>query len=268
MIKLTTTTGLIDSHFHSKYMQNKGISIHQHLHDLFSDGFLGGLDIGVEPGDTGERKALLYNFPKIRIASGLYPGLADEIEKGSPLDGFLEILENDIRTYSPSAVGEFGLDWYWDYGTKKIQKNLASAQINMANSYNLPIVIHNREADDDLVTLLKSNKCSNGGIIHCFSSNWETAKQLLDLNFHISFAGNVTYKSNKSLRSVMEKIPAKRLLLETDSPYLSPVPRRGKINTPVNMPFIYNSAALVRNESVELLTHQVKENFFLLFDND
>jgi len=268
MIEHVTTTGLIDSHFHSIYMQDKGIDIQQHFSNLFSNGFLGGLDIGVEPGDTGARKALLNEFPQIRIASGLYPGLASAIDKGTPLPEFLEILENDIRTYSPSAVGEFGLDWYWDYGTKKIQKDLAAAQIDLANSYNLPIIIHNREADDDLAAILKSNKCKTGGIIHCFSSNWEIAKQLLDLNFYISFAGNVTYKNNSILRAVMEKIPGKRLLLETDSPYLSPVPRRGKINTPENMPYIYNMAASVRNETVESIINQVKENFFQLFRNE
>jgi TatD DNase family protein len=264
MIEYTNTAGLIDSHFHSIYMQKKEISIQQHFKDLITNGFIGGLDIGVEPGDTKERKSLLQNFPQIRIASGLYPGLADDIEKGTPLSDFLKILENDIQVYSPSAIGEIGLDWYWDYGTRKIQKELVSAQIQLANSYNLPIVIHNREADNDLIELLKNNKCLKGGIIHCFSSNWETAKKLLDLDFFISFAGNVTFKNNNELRNVMEKIPASRLLLETDSPYLSPVPRRGKINTPANMPYIYNSAALVRNTSLELLINQVKENFFAI----
>ena len=264
MIEHTTTAGLIDSHFHSMYMQNKGIAIQQHFSNLFSNGFLGGLDIGVEPGDTGGRKALLSKFPKIRIASGLYPGSAAAIDQGTPLLEFLDVLENDIRTHAPSAIGEIGLDWYWDYGTRKIQKNLLSTQISLANSYNLPIVIHNREADDDLIALLKSNKCSEGGIIHCFSSNWEVAKQLLDLNFFISFAGNITYKNNNSLRTVMKNIPGKRLLLETDSPYLSPAPRRGKVNTPENMSYIYNTAASVRNEKVEFLINQVKENFFTI----
>lgn len=261
-MELTTINGLIDSHFHSMYMQNKGIPIQQHFNELFSNGFLGGLDIGVEPGDTGERKILLQNYPQIRIAAGLYPGLAADIMKGSPLTGFLEILENDIRTYSPSAIGEIGLDWYWDYGTRKIQKDLASAQIYLANTYELPIIIHNREADVDLLSLLKTNRCNAGGIIHCFSSNWETAKEFLDLNYYISFAGNVTYKSNNKLRDIIKKIPAGRLLLETDSPYLSPVPRRGKINTPENMIHIYNTAAEIRNEPIALLINQVKENFF------
>ncbi|NQT58821.1 MAG: TatD family hydrolase [Bacteroidetes bacterium] len=264
MIEHTAVVGLIDSHFHSMYMQNKGITIQKHFSNLFSNGFLGGLDIGVEPGDTGGRKALLREFPKIRIASGLYPGLAADIEKGTPLPEFLEVLENDIRACSPSAIGEIGLDWYWDYGTRKIQKDLLTAQINLANSYNLPIVIHNREADDDLIALLKSNPCSAGGIIHCFSSNWELAKKILDLNFLISFAGNITYKKNHALRSALEKTPSNRLLLETDSPYLSPEPRRGKVNTPENMPYIYNTAVLVRKETPESLINQVKENFFTI----
>ncbi len=264
MMERAAMNGLIDSHFHSMYMQNKGIDIEQHFNDLFYKGFLGGIDIGVEPGDTGDRKTLLQNFPQIRIASGIYPGLAADILKGSPLIGFLEILENDIRTHSPAAIGEFGLDWYWDYGTRKIQKDLASAQIDLAAKYELPIIIHNREADEDLLSLLKKNQSNAGGIIHCFSSDWETAKKFLDLNFHISFAGNVTYKSNNSLRKCIKEIPVSRLLLETDSPYLSPVPRRGKINTPENMIHIYNTAAEVRNEPVELLINQVKENFFTI----
>ncbi|MCD4760314.1 TatD family hydrolase [bacterium] len=257
-------TGLIDSHFHSISMQKKGININQHLSELFSMGFSGGLDIGTEPGDTSARVSLLSSFQKIRFTSGLSPSLAAEIEKGKSLKSLLSILEKDIREYSPSAIGEIGLDWYWDYGTRQIQKDLMAAQINLANSYHLPVIIHNREADDDLIQLLKSTPCIAGGIIHCFSSTWETAKELLDLNFLISFAGNVTYKKNHSLRIILEKIPATRLLLETDSPYLSPEPYRGKTNTPHNMPYIYHTASSVRKEPYPVLVNQIRDNFELL----
>ena len=149
-----TIAGLVDSHFHSISMQKKGININRHFSELFSMGFSGGLDIGTEPGDTSARVALLSSFQKIRITSGLSPSLAAEIEEGKSLKSLLCILEKDIREYSPSAIGEIGLDWYWDYGTKKIQKDLMTAQINLANSYHLPVIIHNREADDDLIQLL------------------------------------------------------------------------------------------------------------------
>ena len=256
-----TIAGLVDSHFHSISMQKKGININRHFSELFSMGFSGGLDIGTEPGDTSARVALLSSFQKIRITSGLSPSLAAEIEEGKSLKSLLCILEKDIREYSPSAIGEIGLDWYWDYGTKKIQKDLMTAQINLANSYHLPVIIHNREADDDLIQLLENRPCLAGGIIHCFSSTWETAEKLLDLNFLISFAGNVTYKKNHTLRTTLGKIPLNRLLLETDSPYLSPEPHRGKINTPQNMPYIYHTAASVRKESYHVLVNQIRDNF-------
>ncbi len=230
------------------------------LKSLFADGFAGGIDIGLDPGDMAERYALLKAFPGIRLAAGIYPGFAQDMKEGAPLKPELDKLLEDIETFHPAAVGEIGLDWYWDYGTRILQKELLRAQIEIANRFGLPVIIHNRDADGDIVEQLTEFPSRAGGIIHCFSADWESAEKLLDLGYMISFAGNITYRNNHALRDVLEKVPADRLLLETDSPYLAPVPVRGKLNSPGNMQYIYRTAAEVCSTDFAKMAAQIEMN--------
>ena len=129
------------------------------------------------------------------------------------------------------AIGEIGLDYYWDTSPKDVQQKVFREQIRLARRLGLPIVIHNRDAHQDVVQILREEKAADvGGIMHCFSGSWETAKQCLDMNFYISFGGPVTFKNAKQPKEVLAKVPLDRLLIETDSPYLTPHPYRGKRN--------------------------------------
>ncbi len=253
-------TILIDSHFHTDHMSAKGVDVGELFDSLFAGSFGGGIDIGLSPGDLAERRRLLSAYPPINFAAGIYPGYAGKLAEGSSLDNILQQLEDEVAAESPAAIGEIGLDWYWEYGTRELQEQLLIAQLELANRYGLPVIIHNRDADGDIIRVLTEHPCERSGIIHCFSSGWETARALLDLGYMISFAGNITYRRNQELRDTVNKVPADRLLLETDSPYLAPVPIRGKVNTPATMQYIYSCVADVRNVDIGELCGQVHAN--------
>ena len=257
----TPNINLIDSHFHTALISEKGISLKDLNTELSFINFSGGIDIGTKANDIKYRKALLKNFSGILFSSGLYPSCAESQD----MMILLQKLEQDLIEFKPDALGEIGLDWYWKYATKEKQIELFKNQLKLANTYNLPVIIHNREADDAIISILSSYNMKNSGIFHCFSSNIKTAKKILDLGFFISFSGNITFKSNDLLRDVLKYIPIERLLLETDSPYLSPVPKRGKINTPLNMKYIYKTAAEIRNIHIEKLANSLENNFTKLF---
>lgn len=159
------------------------------------------------------------------------------------------------------AIGEIGLDYYWDTSPKEIQHTVFREQIRLARSLNKPIVIHNRDAHDDIVRLLKEEKASEvGGIMHCFSGSWETAKKCLDMNFHISFGGPVTFKNARVPKEVLERVPLDRLLLETDAPYLAPHPHRGQRNESAYVRLVAETAAEIKGISMEEVANITSQN--------
>ena len=152
------------------------------------------------------------------------------------------------------------LDYHYNYGTPNLQKELLIEQIELANRLDLPIIIHTRDSDNDLITNLKAHPVTNGGIIHCFSSNYKTAKSLLDIGFYISFSGNITYKKSYDIQEAASKIPDDRILIETDAPYLAPQKYRGKINEPSYITETAGYIAELRKTSVENLAKLTKRN--------
>ncbi|AWT49632.1 TatD family deoxyribonuclease [Psychrobacter sp. YP14] len=135
------------------------------------------------------------------------------------------------------AIGETGLDYYWSDENKKEQQASLARHIAASQQLKKPLVVHTREAKHDTLDILKAEKAEHG-IIHCFTEDWETAKKALDLGFYISFSGIVSFKNAQSLRDAALKVPKDRLLIETDSPYLAPVPKRGKSNEPAYVPYV------------------------------
>jgi TatD DNase family protein len=159
------------------------------------------------------------------------------------------------------AIGEIGLDYYWDTSPKDIQQRVFRKQIQLARKMGKPIVIHNRDAHQDILHILKEEKAAEvGGIMHCFSGSWETAKQCLDMNFHISFGGPVTFKNAKQPKEVLAQVPLDKLLLETDSPYLTPHPFRGKRNEPSYVRLVAEAAAEIHGMSVEEIARITTDN--------
>lgn len=249
-------TSMIDSHFHTLEMEQKGLSSIGELEHCFNLGLAAAVDIGISLEGFSHRLELTQRFDSVFHALGLSPG-----ESGNP--GCMEdliILDDLIDEGNITAIGEIGLDYYWNYATPKIQQDLFGAQLEIAAEHNLPVVIHNRDADDDVYKMLKTANLSNGGVIHCFSSTKETALRFADLGFHISFAGNITYNKAENVREAAAAVPLPSLLAETDAPYLAPVPRRGKPNTPENVGYIYRTLSELRDIDLEELVVQIKEN--------
>ncbi|MCF7941022.1 MAG: TatD family hydrolase [Spirochaetia bacterium] len=251
----------IDSHFHLSHLQQKGIAIPELMRTLHEQGFAGGLDIGVDPGDLTDRMVLLREYPSVHYAAGIYPSHA----ASSDMQADLQLLEEQISTYRPHAVGEIGLDYHWGYATAEQQKELCIRQIELADDCSLPVVIHNREADQDMLELLQLHTPKHGLILHCYSSGAEMVEAYAALDAYFSFAGNVTYKSNRDMQKAAEVVPIDKLLIETDSPYLAPIPKRGKICTPAFIPFTYACIAEIRQLSPDHLAESVCLNYFRLF---
>lgn len=159
------------------------------------------------------------------------------------------------------ALGEMGLDYYWDKSPKEIQQEVFRKQIALAKKLKLPIVIHNREATQDIVRILKEENAKEvGGIMHCFSGSVETALECIDINFYISLGGPVTFKNAVKPKEVAAAVPLDRLLIETDCPYLAPHPYRGKRNEPAFVTLVAEEISKIKEISVEELANITTSN--------
>jgi TatD DNase family protein len=164
------------------------------------------------------------------------------------------------------AIGEMGLDYYWDKSPKEIQKEVFRKQIQLAKEVKLPIIIHNRDATEDVVRILQEENANEvGGIMHCFTGSLEVAKQCMDMNFYISFGGPVTFKNAKKPKEVVKEIPMDRLLIETDCPYLTPHPYRGKRNEPSYVKYVAEQIAELRGVTLEEIATKTSDNAKKLF---
>ena len=164
------------------------------------------------------------------------------------------------------AIGEIGLDYHWNTENKELQKKAFIEQIKIANELNLPIQIHTRDAVMDTLEILKQNNVNKKGIFHCCPLNRELVKEGLKLGFYISFAGPVTFKNSKNANEIIEMVPNEKMLIETDSPYLSPEPFRGKRNDPRNVKFVAKKIAEVKNITIEEVANITYENAMRIFD--
>lgn len=195
-----------------------------------------------------------YDF--IYAAVGWHPHDAKDMT-----DEDLAWIEELTKHPKVVALGEMGLDYYWDNSPRDVQADVFRRQIALARKVKLPIVIHDREAHQDIVEILREEKADEvGGIMHCFSGSWELAKQCLDLNFYISLGGPVTFKNAKKPKEVAEKVPLDRLLIETDSPYLTPEPYRGKRNESAYVHYVAEKIAELRNMDLEELAEVTTNN--------
>ncbi|WP_444893646.1 TatD family hydrolase [Microbulbifer sp. TRSA001] len=164
------------------------------------------------------------------------------------------------------ALGETGLDYYYSTDTQEIQQQSFIAHLRAAGQAELPVIVHTRDAREDTIALIKEHGNTNtAGVLHCFTESWDMAKAALDLNYYISLSGIVTFKNAEELRDVARRLPLDRLLVETDSPYLAPVPYRGKPNIPAYVREVAEFIADLRGIPYEDLAEITSENFFRLF---
>ena len=199
---------------------------------------------------------LSKKYPKfIKSAIGIHP----ESINDNSLDKIEELIKNN-KIY---AIGEIGLDYYWKKDNKEEQRKLFINQIELANKYNLPIVVHIRESIQDCLDILKTHKCR--GVIHCFSGSVEMAREFIKLGYKLGIGGVLTFKNSK-LYQVIEKIDLKDIVLETDSPYLTPEPFRGKQNKPSYIYYVAKKIAEIKNCSIEEVLDITTKNAMSIFD--
>ncbi|WP_226038383.1 TatD family hydrolase [Aquibacillus saliphilus] len=164
------------------------------------------------------------------------------------------------------AIGEMGLDYHWDKSPKDVQKEVFRKQIQLAKKVDLPIIIHNREATEDIIQLLKEEKAEEvGGIMHCYSDSPEYVQECLDMNFYISLGGPVTFKNATLPKEVAKIVPLDRLLIETDCPFLAPHPNRGKRNEPAYVKLVAEKIAELRDTTFEQISQTTTENALRFF---
>ena len=249
--------GLFDSHSHlndEKFDEDREKTIDEIVKSGVTNFITAGYS--VESSKKAIEIAKKYDF--IYTTAGVSPNdiPQDEDELWKQLAEIENIAKNNSKVL---AIGEIGLDYYWNTENKELQKLAFIEQIKIANKLNLPIVIHTREAVMDTLQILKENKVKNTGIFHCCPQNRELIKEGLKLGFYISFAGPITFKNSKNAVDMINLVPNDRILIETDSPYLAPEPVRGTRNTPSNVKFVAQKIADVKGltlENVEKITFE------------
>ena len=205
--------------------------------------------------------SIVRQHANVSASVGVHPNVRDGKE---PSADELIVLADDPDIV---AIGETGLDYFRSEGDLDWQRERFRQHIAAAKQCNKPLIIHNRESTEDCLEILASEGAQDvGGVMHCFVENWEIAKRAMDLNFYISFSGIVTFKSAQELKEVAKQMPKDRILIDTDSPYLAPVPYRGKPNQPAYVRHVAECIAKIRGESIEVVAQQTTENFFNLFN--
>ena len=212
-------------------------------------------------GDTEEaaRSARLVGlWPTTRFAVGVHPHVAARHDRVVDL---VDDVRRAAAATSAAAIGEIGLDYHYEFCPPARQRDAFRAQLQLARELGLPVVIHTREAEDDTFDILQSDGTDVPGILHCFTGDRAMARRALDLGFLISFAGIVTFPRATELREVARLVPEDRFLVETDSPYLAPVPQRGRRNEPAWVALIADRLAEVRGESIDQLASRTTQTF-------
>ena len=218
------------------------------------------LCIGVNLPELPGVLQLAADHPNIYASVGVHPDYEDTPEPS------IETLTELSRRDKVVAIGETGLDYFRVTGDLEWQRTRFRTHIRAARECGKPLVIHTRSAAADTLAIMREERAGEaGGVMHCFTESWEVARGALDLGFHISFSGIVTFKNAQEIKDVARRVPLDRMLIETDSPYLAPVPFRGKQNEPAYVRYVAEEIARLRDISVEAVAAATSANFFRLF---
>jgi TatD DNase family protein len=254
---------IFDSHAHYNDPRFDGVR-DELLASLPGTGICGVIIPGSDLPDQPRIHELAAKYSYIHAGAGIHPHYAAGLDGLNELEGYLINAEK----HKIVAVGECGLDYFNHPGypppDRAAQRRLFDAQVSLAEQYKLPVIIHNRDAFDDCLDILRASpglRC----VFHCFSGDAETVKTISGMGFYISFAGNVTYKKNTALRQAAAAVPDEYLLVETDAPYLAPEPRRGKRCDSAMLPYTIKVLAEARGQTVEEIERLTRENALRLF---
>ena len=206
---------------------------------------------------TARSVALAEGFEPVYAAVGIHPEEAQPMTSAD--DDRLAAWAAQEKVV---AIGEIGLDYYWEKDEEKraLQRTIFVRQLDLARQLDLPVCIHDREAHGDMLKLLKTEGRGMRGVLHCYSGSWEMAAELLKGDWYFGIDGPLTYKNAAKLPEIVQRLPAERILVETDSPYLSPMPFRGKRNEPAHVLHVAEKAAELRGESLEVFARATRQN--------
>lgn len=258
---------MIDTHCHLNMITDKNgeidfIKIEQILKNMYDNGVEIAITIGSNLDDSKIGIQIASKYKNIYCAVGVHPEGVDEFN----LDKLESLVKQNINSGKLVAIGEIGLDYYWRKDNKLEQIKIFKQQIELAKKYNLPIIVHCREAFGDCLEILRQySPFLNGGVIHCYSGSIEWAKEVINLGFLISFTGVVTYSNAKNVQEVAKWVDNDKFMVETDSPFLSPVPFRGKENCPSNVVYVAKFIAELKNISynnIDKITTKNAKNLF------
>ncbi|AQZ95640.1 TatD family hydrolase [Halopseudomonas phragmitis] len=253
---------LIDSHCH---LDRLDLTAHNGSLDAALDaararGIGKFLCIGVDAANAPTVKALAERYVDVYCSVGIHPL---DLSRSEPTD--LQWLIQALAHPRVVAIGETGLDYHYEPELAAQQQASFRCHLQAAQQTGKPVIIHTREARADTLALLREADLPQAGVLHCFTEDWDMAKAALDMGYYISLSGIVTFRNAEALRDVARQVPADRLLVETDSPYLAPVPHRGKPNEPQYVHEVASFLAELRGESFEQLAEQTTANFHRLF---
>ena len=247
---------LIDSHAHldgEKFADDRAAVVERAL----AAGVVKIITMGDSLESSARSVALTEEFDPVYAAVGIHP------EEAQPMTA---ATDEQIAAWAAQekvvAIGEIGLDYYWEKDEEKraLQRAIFVRQLDLARQLRLPVCIHDREAHGDMMKILKAEGRGLRGVLHCYSGSWEMAAELLKGDWYFGIDGPLTYKNAAKLPEIVQRLPAERILVETDSPYLSPMPFRGKRNEPAHVLYVAKKAAELRGESLEAFARATREN--------
>lgn len=246
---------LIETHCHLDYL--KALPLEEIRQKISEAGISKVVTIGVDPNNLDRALELAELYPEVYFTQGIHPHDAKDFTE-------VEIEKISTRSQHPKmvAIGEIGLDYHYNNSPQEIQRAVFEQQLQMACDHDLPVVIHTREADEDTKAMLKnfSQHLKRKGVVHSFTSSIELAEFVLSEGFYLGFNGIITFKKAENVQEVVKITPLEKILFETDSPFLTPVPHRGKENAPYYLPFVASKIAELKNVELELLKKQVLQN--------
>lgn len=250
---------MIDTHSHINMIE--GLSLDEIIKNAFDNGIDKIIVPSAYPADMENIMDLVNKYDNVYGMLGIHPS-----EVKSWDDSFIEKIKNYAKNSKIAAIGEIGLDYYWDKSFNDLQKEVFIKQIKLANELNLPIDIHDREAHKDTYDIIQEHNNGSKVIMHCFSGSVEFARECVKAGFYLGIGGVVTFKNAVKMKEVAKDIPLERILLETDAPYLTPVPFRGKENQPAYVKYVAEEIASLRGISVEEVAQITTKNAKTVFN--
>lgn len=249
----------IDSHCHLDF-PDLAANLHQLLDNMTHNQVTHALCVSVNLEDFPRVQALAESYDHLYASVGVHPDYDDLSEP--EVQQLVELADHPKII----AIGETGLDYFRLKGDLEWQRERFRRHIRAAKATQKPLIIHTREAAEDTLRIMQEEGASSiGGVMHCFTENWDIAQRAIEMNFYISFSGIVTFKNAHMLKEVARKVPLNRMLIETDSPYLAPVPHRGKTNQPAFVRHVAEEIARLRETDLSEIAAATTQNFFTLF---